>query len=125
MLKNESAPRVVPFHPILVEVLRFPEYVHVLALGSGRLIFPHLEKSEKTNWKYSHGLSKSFGRYLRNKVGISDTKKTFHSFRHTVSNHLYNTTFNESIIEELEGRAGKTETRKTYTQRLEGWRKFI
>lgn len=116
MLKNENASRIVPLHPILVKDLKFPDYVNDLMSSSGSLIFSHLEKSKKTNWKYSQALSKAFGRYLRNKARISDKKKAFHSFRHTVANHLYNTVFDESIIEELEGRAGKTETRKTYTQ---------
>jgi integrase len=117
-LKNESAARIIPLHPTLVDVLKFPEYVQGLALIGDSLIFPDLTKSEKTNWKFSHGLSKSFGLYLRKKVGITDKKKAFHSFRHTVADHLYNKPVEVPIIEELQGRAGKTETSKTYTKGL-------
>ena len=67
------------------------------------------------NNKYSHSFSKKFGRYLRKKAKINDPKKVFHSFRHNVSDHLYKKLVQESLIEELTGRAGNTETRKRYT----------
>lgn len=118
MLKNESAPRLIPLHPFLVDTLKLPSYANGIVVEGCELLFPNLYKGESTNYKYSHALSKAFGIYLRNKVGINDTKKTFHSLRHSVADHVYNKTQNESIVEELEGRAGKTETRRTYTQGL-------
>jgi len=52
--------------------------------------------------------------YLRNKVGITDPKKAFHSFRHTATDALWKAQVMESIIEKLTGRAGKTETSRRY-----------
>ena len=42
--------------------------------------------------------------------------KVLHSFRHLVTDHLYKAMVMESMIEELTGRAGKTETRKRYAK---------
>jgi integrase len=113
MVKTQNAIRSIPLHSILVDQLQFHRYVDkVKAQGNDR-VFPDLNKE---NYKYSHGLSKSFGNYLRNKVKITDKKKTFHSFRHNLSDHLYQKLVMESLVEELTGRAGKTETRKRYTK---------
>ncbi len=113
MVKTQNAIRSIPLNSILVDQLQFHRYVDkVKAQGNDR-VFPDLNKE---NYKYSHGLSKSFGNYLRNKVKITDKKKTFHSFRHNLSDHLYQKLVMESLVEELTGRAGKTETRKRYTK---------
>jgi integrase len=112
-VKNENAIRTVPLHPILVDVFKFPEYVKKIKTQGNDRVFPELKMA---NHKYSHGFSKKFGTYLRNKVKIKDPKKVFHSFRHNLSDHLYNKMVMESLIEELTGRAGKTETRKRYTK---------
>ncbi len=110
-LKNQNSIRTIPLHPMLGK--EFAEYVaRVRAQGHDR-VFPELNKA---NSKYSHNFSKAFGNYLRNKVKIADRRKTFHSFRHTVTDCLYKQMVQESIIEELTGRAGKTETRKRYAK---------
>jgi integrase len=79
-LKNLSANRVVPIHSKLLAkgFLNF-----VASQGTGR-IFSELRIG---NGKYGHHFSKWFGRY-RNKVGISEKGKTFHSFRHNVATQL-------------------------------------
>jgi integrase len=112
-VKNHNAIRSVPLHPILVKDLKFPQYVATVETDGHQRVFPELYVA---NFKYGHEFSKRFGYYLKNKVGINDKKKTFHSFRHTVSDHLYKKLVMESLVEELTGRAGKTETRKTYTK---------
>ena len=66
------------------------------------------------NNKYSHHFGKAFNRYLRNKTNIKDPKKTFHSFRHNVTDHLFMSMVMETAIEELRGGAGKTEGSKRY-----------
>ena len=111
-IKNRNAIRTVPLHPTLVNQFKFPEYVNNVKTDR---VFPELKM---VNFKYGHDFSKGFGRYLRNKIKIKDPKKTFHSFRHNVSNHLYQKVVAESSIEELTGRAGKTETRTRYTKAL-------
>jgi integrase len=110
-VKNKNAIRSVPLHPFLVEQLRFPQYAKMIEAKGSKRVFPDLKKE---NHKYGNVLSKRFNYYLRNKVGIKDKEKTFHSFRHNVTNCLMNETRNESMVEELSGRAGKTETRRTY-----------
>ena len=114
-VKNQNAIRSVPLHPILVDQFNFPQYVEMVKADGHERVFPELYV---VNFKYGHEFSKRFGYYLRNnkEVSITDNKKTFHSFRHNVSDHLYKKLVMESLIEELTGRAGKTETRKTYTK---------
>jgi integrase len=112
-VKNQNAIRSVPLHPILVKHLKFPKYIANVAAAGHKRAFPELYI---VNYKYGHEFSKRFGYYLRKKVEIADRKKTFHSFRHTVSDHLYKKLVMESLVEELTGRAGKTETRKTYAK---------
>ena len=109
-IKNQNAIRTVPLHPVLVDGFKFQDYVSRV---KAKRVFPELKM---VNFKYGHMSSKAFGYYLRKKVKIKDTKKTFHSFRHNVSDHLYQKMVQESLIEELTGRAGKTETRKRYAK---------
>ena len=45
---------------------------------------------------------------------ITDQKKTFHSFRHNATDYLMRNLVQESLVEELNGRAGKTESSRTY-----------
>jgi hypothetical protein len=56
------------------------------------------------------------------KSGITEltdpTKKTFHSFRHVVSDRLYKGLTEVQVIEQLQGRAGKTQTETRYSQGL-------
>ena len=113
MLKYISNPRKVPLHPFIVDELKFPTFVKKMRGRRNKRIFSELKKY---NHKYGHKVSSWFNYYIRTKkVGITDPKKTFHSFRHNVADHLYKKLVPESLIEELEGRAGKTETRRTYT----------
>ena len=109
-VKNQNAIRTVPLHPILVDQFKFPEYVQ--GVNHAR-VFPELRP---VNFKYGHEFSKRFSYYLRNKVGITNKKKSLHSLRHTVTDFLYKHLVMESMIEELTGRAGKTETRNRYSK---------
>ena len=112
-VKTENAIRTVPLHPVLVDEFKFPEYVEKIKAQGNDRIFPELKMA---NDKYSHHFSKKFGRYLRNKAKINDKKKVFHSFRHSVSDYLLKELVQESLIEELTGRAGKTETTTRYSK---------
>ena len=113
-VKTKNSIRTVPLHPFLVEHLRFPQYVNMIKAKGNDRVFPDLKIE---HFKYSNRFTKRFGYFLRNKVGIKDKKKTFHSLRHLVTNHLMNKPgmkSMESLVKELTGRAGKTETRRTY-----------
>ena len=61
-------------------------------------------------------LAKRFSYYLRTTIGLKDSKKSLHSLMHLVTDHLYKTMVMESMIEELTGRAGKTETSTRYAK---------
>lgn len=110
-LKNQNVIRTIPLHPSIAK--EFKEYADsVRAAGHARL-FPELTKA---NGRYAHALSKTFMRYLRVSCKITAPKKNFHSFRHTVTDHLWKAIVQESVIEELTGRAGKTETSRRYAK---------
>ncbi len=108
-LKNQNAVRTIPLHPSIAK--EFKAYADSVP-PTGRL-FPELSKA---NGRYSHALSKAFMRYLRVTCKITDPKKNFHSLRHTVTDHLWKAQVMESIIEELLGRAGKSETSRRYAK---------
>ncbi len=77
-VKTKAGRRFIPLHPVLVNDLRFLQYVeHLRSAGQTRL-FPELKK-----WRdgYSHAVSHWFARY-RKKCGVTDQGKVFHSFRH-------------------------------------------
>lgn len=79
-LKSPAARRLIPVHPTLIE-LGFLDYVNdVKQLHGGRKLFPDLTYSSKHG--YSATPSERWGLYL-DKLGITDAKKTFHSFRST------------------------------------------
>lgn len=112
-VKNQNAIRTVPLHPVLVEQFKFPEYVERMRAQGSERVFPTLHK---VSYKYSHEFVKRFSYYLRTTINFSDPKKVLHSFRHLVTDHLYKASVMESMIEELTGRAGHTETRRRYAK---------
>ena len=78
-LKTKSSERVVPIHPQLVK-LGFLKYVADRRRdGEKAWLFPTVSPDQRGALR---AWSKWFGRYLRNTVGIADTSKVFHSFRH-------------------------------------------
>jgi len=80
-IKNNDSERLVPLHPILTEDLNFPGYA--LKQKDGR-VFPELKRLKT---RYGHYVSRWFGTHIR-KLGITDKKKVFHSFRHTLIDTL-------------------------------------
>jgi hypothetical protein len=75
-LKNDSSRRQIPVHHELIEL----GFLELVQKSNGRL-FPQLNSAGVRQLTASW--SQWFGRYLRQVVGISDTRKTFHSLRHT------------------------------------------
>ena len=110
-VKNVASERLVPLQPFLVETIGFPRFVERVRQEGHKRVFHGLSKVNK---KWGHSLSKDFGRY-KTKLGLG-LKKTFHSFRHNVTDLLYKKKVPESIIEELLGRSGHTETRTRYAK---------
>ncbi|WP_250534263.1 site-specific integrase [Caballeronia sp. AZ10_KS36] len=75
-VKNAPSVREVPIHAELLR-LGFLEYVQ--SLPPGGMVFPLLYRA--SDGKLTNNFSKWFGKWKR-AVGITDERKTFHSFRH-------------------------------------------
>jgi len=81
-VKTYSATRKVPLHPEL-ERLGFLSYVK-RQHGKPRLF---MDLSAGPHGKLSHAYSKWWGRFTDG-LGITDPRKTFHSFRHGMADAL-------------------------------------
>lgn len=78
-LKTSSSNRRVPIHPELVKA-GFLEYVDLMEVAGNKRLFPKI--SSTSYRQLTASWSQWFSRYLRSDIGISDQRKTFHSFRH-------------------------------------------
>lgn len=113
-IKKEASERLVPLHPFLVDDLNFPGFVEKVKAKGQERVFQELKKQ---SGDYGHYASRWFSQFKK-KAGIDMTpnKKVFHSFRHNFTDTLYKNMVMETVIEELTGRAGKTETSKRYAK---------
>ncbi|MNM98265.1 Tyrosine recombinase XerC [compost metagenome] len=111
-LKSASSRRVLPLHPSLIEhgLLQYAESVKTS--GADRL-FPELEA---VRGKRGHAASKWFGRY-KTKLGITDPRKTFHSFRHTFIDDLRDAGVQDSLIKRMVGHEDSSVTFGIYGSR--------
>jgi integrase len=111
-VKTRVSERVVPVHPELIR-MGFLKYV------------AHRSNEDKDAWSFplvapdKHralaAWSKWFGQqYLRKKVGISDTDKVFHSFRHCFQDALRAVTPDEELRDALAGRSGQKSVSRDY-----------
>ncbi|UUC48125.1 site-specific integrase [Pseudomonas citronellolis] len=112
-LKNHSSRRVLPIHPTLLGLglLRYVESVQ--EKGASR-IFPELVP---TRGKYGHAPSKWFSRF-KQKLGITDPRKTFHSFRHTFIDDLREAGVQDSLIKRMVGHEDSAVTFGVYGSRI-------
>ena len=111
-LKTKPSERVVPVHPQLV-ALGFLKYVEQRAReGANAWLFPTVAPDQLgalSAW------AKWWGRYLRTEVGVADTDKVFHSFRHGFQDALRLTTPDEELRDALAGRSsGKKSVSRSY-----------
>jgi integrase len=111
-LKNSSSRRVLPLHPALIELGLLQHAESVRRTGSNRL-FPELEA---VRGKLGHAPSKWFGRY-KAKLGITDPRKTFHSFRHTFIDDLRDAGVQDSLIKRMVGHEDSSVTFGIYGSR--------
>jgi integrase len=119
-LKNKTSERVVPVHPQLVK-LGFLNYV-IQRRGDGERawLFPAVAPDRPGALR---AWSKWWGRYLRGHVGITDTDKVFHSFRHGFQDALRRATPDEELRDALAGRSSGKSVSRTYGAKamLERW----
>lgn len=111
-LKNSSSRRVLPLHPALIE-LGLLEHVQSLRHSGAESMFPDLEA---VRGKLGHAPSKWFGRY-KTKRGVTDPRKTFHSFRHTLIDDLRDAGVQDSLIKRIAGHEDSAVTFSIYGSR--------
>jgi integrase len=111
-LKNSSSRRMLPLHPALIELGLLTHVESVRNTGSDHL-FPELVA---VRGKLGHAPSKWFGRY-KTKLGITDPKKTFHSFRHTLIDDLRDAGVQDSLIKRIAGHEDGSVTFSIYGSR--------
>lgn len=101
-LKTKSSRRKVPMHPTLIDA----GFLHYLAIrrevGPKSSLWPALE-GEPGESVHSAPWSKWFGRYLRGTIGIKETRKVFHSFRHTFKRLTRDAGITEEMHDALSG----------------------
>ncbi len=101
-LKTQSSRRIIPIHDSLIELglIELVELLKKRQIGRDRL-FRELKYGENG---YTRNVSYFFGQYLK-KLGIKpeDRKLDFHSFRHTLIDHLKQKGIDISYINEYVG----------------------
>jgi integrase len=100
--KSEAGERVVPIHPVLIEMGVLGLAGRRGAEGAKRL-FPELRPSGP-DLKYGTEFSRRFGK-LKEAIGVGE-KTVFHSFRHSVRTILGNTDIKDSWIDAVLGHEG-------------------
>ncbi len=100
-LKTLSSRRVVPIHDTLIE-LGLIEFIELLKkkFPERERLFQELPYGENS---YNRNVSRFFNTRYLPKLGIKTSKKNFHSFRHTVSDHLKQKGVEPHFINELLG----------------------
>ncbi|MFJ3523353.1 site-specific integrase [Pseudomonas sp. NPDC090203] len=111
-LKNSSSRRILPLHPALIAMGLLGHVESVRITGADRL-FPDLEA---VRGKLGHAPSKWFGRY-KTKMGVTDARKTFHSFRHTLIDDLRDAGVQDSLIKRIVGHEDGSVTFSVYGSR--------
>jgi len=97
-LKNSGSRRIIPVHKVLID-LGFIDYVNSLSIGQ---LFPAL-KPAKNFGTFSANWSKWFGNYLRNVIGVKDTRMVFHSFRHCFKDYARAASISTEVHNALTG----------------------
>ena len=98
VLKNQSSRRQIPIHSGLIEL----GFLKLVDASTGRL-FPEL--SSAGSRQLTASWSQWFGRYLRQVIGIADSRKTFHSFRHTFKDLCREAEIGKELHDRLTGHA--------------------
>ena len=114
-IKNISSKRTIPIAQPLIE-LGFISYLENLDKLGVKRVFHELTLGKNG---YSRNLSRFFNETYLPKLGIKKRGKNFHSFRHTLTNHLKQKGIPENFVDELTGHKWDTMTFGTYSQRYE------
>ncbi|MCH2405817.1 MAG: site-specific integrase, partial [Nitrosopumilus sp.] len=100
-LKTQSSRRIVPVHDTLME-LGLIEFIELLKKKDSKRerLFQELPYREGG---YNQNVSRFFNRRYLPSLGLKTNKKNFHSFRHTVSDHLKQKGIEPHFVNELLG----------------------
>jgi len=109
-LKNQNSQRLIPIHSKLLAIGLVDHAEKAHASGNERL-WPEFRRGKHGG--YSGSYSKWFGQY-KNQIGITDPRKTFHSFRHTFIDQLKQLDVPDGKIQELVGHANHSITTGRY-----------
>ena len=128
LTKNATSIRLVPVHPMLVEI-GLKEYMERLRKRGETLLFPELEKrSKSTVMHYGETISHWFSKFKRG-IGVGgpmnedgeynkDGKEaTFHSFRNTFITECQRNRLELSMIQQLVGHSKGATMTDRYTDR--------
>ncbi|MBR5154248.1 MAG: site-specific integrase [Alphaproteobacteria bacterium] len=109
-IKNKQSKRRVPIHPILLEFGILDVMRKARALKKDRLFY-NLSYSKKNH--YANAVS-NFFQYYTKKIGLDDSSKVFHSFRHTVKPTLRDANISREYQNALCGWEGNDIGEKVY-----------
>jgi integrase len=101
-VKNKGSRRKVPIHPELAR-LGFLEYVKDRREAQDETLFPNLKSSRAQR---TAAFSSWWGRYT-GELGITDSRKVFHSFRHGVKRALRHASVETALTDALMGHAAR------------------
>lgn len=113
-LKNKTSNRIIPVHPRLLDLGLLKYVESVRKLGQVRM-WPNLVKRRDG---YAHDFGKWYQRFNRKYV-TDDPRKVYHSFRHTVADHLKQKNVSDTVIAEVLGHAHDSITMGRYGKRYQ------
>lgn len=102
-LKNANSERRVPVHPELKR-LGFLAYCEDMKQQGHARLFPELKPNKFGTFPAKWG--EWFGRYKREQCGVTDSRMTFHSFRHTFKQYARQVGMVEGIQRQIMGHSG-------------------
>jgi integrase len=108
-LKNNSSRRAIPIHPELIS-LGFKVFVNQKQFQGEAKLFGYLVPQRQ---QLGHKPSQWFSKYKK-RCGIADTKKVFHSFRHTMVDSLKKIRAQDYEIKSLLGHQNGSVTHDIY-----------
>lgn len=111
-LKSLAARRTVPIHPQLIE-LGFLDFVEDMKPYGG-ILFPYLTE-DPNKGGFGATPSERWGKYL-DSIGITDSRKVFHSFRSTANDRLKQQGISEETRCQFVGHEHGSINSKTYSQ---------
>lgn len=110
-VKNPNARRLIPLHPFLVDVMKFPEFAMRQGGKKHLRVFPELVR---INTNYGHKFGERFSAFRKTvELEESEGAKVFHSFRHTFADfykqrEMRTDAFKQTFGHELDSESGTT-----------------